>query len=121
MPLAELDPYVLPTLNFVGGETQNLEFNVYLYRSTESFDVSGCTAQFSVKNYTNRSGGPVIAKSMGATGNKLTVTLSISDTIDLSGKYIYQISMKDGQGNADIPKQGLMYIIDNADKDFLRD
>ena len=117
-----MNPYVLPTISFVGGETQILSFNAYFNNSTQPFSVAGCTARFSVVNYLNRFGTPVIIKTMSAASgesNVLTVTLSSSDTLSLSGKYIYQISIKDGSGNADIPKQGLMYITNNIDKDFL--
>lgn len=121
--LCELNPYVLPTLDFVGGATQNLSFNTYFHKSKEPFSLSGCTANFSVISFTNKSGEPIISKSMDTSsgaGNVLTVTLTTSDTIDLCGKYVYQISVKDGSNNADIPKQGLMYITNNINKDFLR-
>ena len=35
------------------------------------------------------------------------------------GKHIYQISIKDINGDIEIPKQGIMYITANIDKGFI--
>ena len=52
--------------------------------------------------------------------NVLYVELKPSDTLDLFGKYIYQITIKDADNNADIPQQGIIYIHNNINKSFLR-
>ncbi len=119
----ELNPYVLPTIDFVGGATEKLSFNTFFRKNKEPFSLSGCTAQFSVISFTNKNGEPIISKAMGTTsgnGNVLTVDLISSDTLEMCGKYIYQITIKDGSNNTEIPKQGLMYITNNIDKNFLR-
>jgi len=50
----------------------------------------------------------------------LAVTLDPLDTVDLCGKYIYQITIKDINGNIEIPKQGILFITNNINKSFIR-
>ena len=52
--------------------------------------------------------------------NVLGVTLDPLDTVDLCGKYIYQITIKDINGNIEIPKQGILFITNNINKSFIR-
>lgn len=52
----------------------------------------------------------------GTYDNVLTVTLSPTETVDLSGKYIYQIIIRDIDGDVEIPKQGILYITNNINK-----
>ena len=120
------NPYTLPDIDFVGGETQNFSFNVYFYANGSPFDVGGCTANFSIVSYNNKTGAPRVSKEMtvaqgaDSTSNVLKVTLSPSDTVDLSGKFIYQITIRDAGGDVEIPKQGIMNIINNINKPFTR-
>ena len=51
--------------------------------------------------------------------NILTVVLDPSDTKDLRGKYIYQITIKDVADLAEIPGQGLLHITNNINKGFI--
>lgn len=120
--------YSLPEIDFVGGSTADLVFNVYGKREDpQPFDLTGCVANFSVIDYVNKTGTPVISKQMSARMNEyntaynvLFVELKPSDTLELFGKYIYQITIKDADNNADIPKQGIIYIHNNINKSFLR-
>ena len=50
--------------------------------------------------------------------NVLKVTLLPSETVDLCGKYIYQITIKDVEDNTE-PKQGIMYIGNNINKGYV--
>ena len=52
--------------------------------------------------------------------NIAKVTLDADDTMELTGKYIYQITVKDRDGMAEIPDQGIMMIANNINKGFLR-
>lgn len=118
----DYDPYALPTIDFVGGETQNLLFNVYSSGGKQPFNLSDCTASFAVVNFTNKTGKPLLTKLMEADNkntNVLRVRLLPSETMDLFGKYIYQITIKDSDGNVEIPKQGLLYITNNINKSFI--
>ena len=77
------NPYTLPTIDFVGGETQDLAFNVYFYRDKKPFSLTGCDCNFSIVSFTNKTGTPILTKQMesifnneGTYDNVLTVTLS---------------------------------------------
>lgn len=116
----------LPTIEFVGGETQDLAFNIYFYRGKKPYSLSGCTANFSIVSFRNKTGEPIVSKEMtsrfchdGSCNNVLTVTLSPTDTINLAGKYIYEIQIKDIDGDVEIPKQGILYITNNINKAFI--
>ena len=120
------NPYVLPTIEFVGGETQELLFNMYFYQGKKPFSMVGCISSFSIVSFNNKNGSPILRKDMtvlenqdGTALNVLSVELTPEETYKLSGKYIYQISIKDVSGNIEIPKQGLMYIINNINKGFI--
>lgn len=120
------NPYVLPTIDFVAGETQDLAFNIYFYKSSKPYNLEDCLATFSVSSYANKSGSAIISKTMdmrpgsSGTNNVLVVTLASKDTVDLSGKYIYQITLQDIDGDVEIPKQGILMITNNIDKKLLR-
>ena len=64
-----IDPYTLPTIDFVGGETQELVFNAYSYQHKRPFSMIGCTANFSVVDFTNKKGTPILTKTMGILEN----------------------------------------------------
>ena len=120
------DPYTLPTIDFVGGETQDLAFHIYFYIDKKPLSLTGCTCSFSIVNFMNKVGVPVLIKPMRAIFNNdntmdnvLTVTLSPPETVQLSGKYIYQISMRDIDGDIEIPKQGILFITNNINKNFI--
>lgn len=121
------EPYTLPTIDFVGGETQDLAFHVYFYKDKKEFSLTGCTCNFSIVSFTNKTGAPILSKPMegiyndaGTSNNVLTVKLLPTDTVDLFGKYIYQIIIKDIDGDVEVPKQGILYITNNINKDFVR-
>ena len=104
-------PYTLPTIDFVGGETQDLMFNVYFYKNHRPFSLTGCSANFAIVSFTNKLGAPILTKPMEAIfnadssiNNVLTVTLEPRETVGLSGKYIYQIQIRDIRGDVEIPK-----------------
>lgn len=120
------DPYTLPTVDFVGGSTQDFAFNAFFFSNRKPFDMTQCTATFSVISYVNKDSSPLISKEMtvdnGADGvaNVLKVTLDAADTVDLAGKYIYQVTVRDNGGGVDIPNQGILRIANNIDKAVAR-
>lgn len=123
----DFNPYTLPTIDFVGGETQDLAFNVFFYKNHQPFSLTGCDCNFSIVSFTNKMGAPILSKQMTAiynddvsADNVLTVTLGPNETVELFGKYIYQIIIKDVNGDAEIPKQGILYITNNINKGFIR-
>lgn len=123
----DYNPYTLPTIDFVGGETQDIVFRVYHYVNNMAFSLNSCTANFSVVGFGDKNGTPYISKEMtvltnddGTLDNILRVTLTSSETVDLSGKFIYQITIKDIGGDVEIPKQGILFIINNINKSFIK-
>lgn len=125
--ICDYSPYTLPTIDFVGGETQSLSFNVYFYKNKQPFSLTGCTCNFSIVSYTNKRGSPILSKQMESafngdvtSDNVLTVTLTPAETVDLCGKYIYQVIIRDVRGDTEIPNQGILYITNNINKSFIR-
>ena len=121
------NPYTLPTIDFVGGSTQDFIFHVYFHSINTPLDLSSCTADFSIISSGNKNGvcrsklmtiGDGDATEDGVVSNVLSVRLEPSDTVDLNGKYIYQITVRDVSGIVEIPDQGIMYITGNINKTF---
>lgn len=116
--------YTLPEVDFVGGSTNEFLFRVYRDdKKTEAADLEGSTANFSLVNFINKNGTPIISKSMTLAQDDdvciLSVTLTSEDTVNLSGKYVYQITIVDSAGRAIIPNQGVMYIHSNINRGLL--
>lgn len=58
--------YTLPQISFVGGETQKLTFSLFKRMGTKSempYDATGATVDFSLINYSNKIGIPILSKS----------------------------------------------------------
>lgn len=117
--------YSLPVLDFVGGSSEQFLFHVYCGDiDQQPYTLAGCTALFSIAHFTNKTGTPLISKEMSiqtgsSDGNILTVKLLPSDTVDLAGKYVYQIMIKDDKNNVDL-QQGVLYIHSNINRTALR-
>ena len=114
----------MPEWNFVGGETQKRTFTIYK-PSGIAYDIPNRTASLAIVDFVNRDSDPVLSKqsSMAVDGDgkscKVAFTLDPSDTVSLFGKYLYQVTIKDGNGNASIPYHGIMVIARNIDRPFL--
>ncbi len=111
--------YTLPEVSFVGGATQTLKYNL-TDENGDAFDLSDCTVDFAIVDYSTRSG--VVSGETSTSNSTVTVTIAAEDTVGLSGKYIYQITIKDSGGEDDefqIPNQGLMYIAGNTHPAFI--
>ena len=104
----------LPTISFIGGEKQDFSISMFL-NNTESYDLSDCTAYFSLAEWINKA-NTVISKTMYVSKNNLSIILESNETIDLSGKYIYQITIKKDTNTLPILCQGVVYITKNIDK-----
>lgn len=114
----------LPSLSFIGGETEELKFRL----CTESgglFNAEGCRAYFSLIQYGNRYGEAIIKKDariLTGEGGKLcyaSVTITPSDTANLFGRYIYQICVINDGGIVDIPGQGICDITKNINPEYV--
>ena len=127
MNACDYNPYELPTITFVGWETRDLAFHIYHYIGKRPYSLSECECTFSLVNFTTKGGKPILSKEMtviydetGTIDNVLTVTLESLESVNLFGKYIYQITIQDRDGEVEIPSQGIMYITNNIDKGIIR-
>ena len=127
MNACDYNPYELPTITFVGGETRDLAFHIYHYIGKRPYSLSECECTFSLVNFTTKGGKPILSKEMtviydetGTIDNVLTVTLESLESVNLFGKYIYQITIQDRDGEVEIPSQGMKYNTNNIDKGIIR-
>lgn len=116
--------YELPEIQFIGGETHDLRFRLFT-QTGKLFNASGCSATFSVVQSTNRTGTPVISKSMDVIADDdgveciVAVTLLPEETKNLRGKHIYQITIRDMFDEVEIPSQGILGIVLNIDRQVI--
>ena len=118
-------PFTLPTVDLIGGSFRSLTFNTFADSKSSPYDIRGCIAYFSVSPYINPESGPIIPRRRMDAGTVsssegeikaayLTVRLSASDTMNLQGKYIYQIAIVNPSGDQDI-SQGILFVFRNVD------
>jgi len=120
--------YSLPEIRFVGGSSENLQFNLYYDENDpKPFNLFGGEANFSIVHFINKNSTPLVSKGMEigmndaeTHHNVLRVSLEPADTVDLFGKFVYQITLKDIDGDIDIPHQGIINIYNNIDKGFIK-
>ena len=121
------DIYTLPEVVFVSGQSLTLRWRLWTVKNVP-FNADGCTGNFSVVDYSDKTGDPLITKllqffiGVDETGAKniASVDLIPDDTLGLYGKYIYQITIKDIDGEAEIPNQGFLLISHNINESFLK-
>ena len=118
--------FTLPEINFVGGETQRLEFNLK-DANGDVFDADGTTSNFAICSYSNKTDEPLLEYTpylnvdSGGVKSVLDVTIPKQDTKDLFGKFIYQLTVIDVTGASAIPNQGIMNISKNINKSFIEE
>ena len=72
--------------------------------------------------YSDKFGKPALSiactSDIGSEGfeNVACLTLATGDTVGLHGKYIYQITIVDMTGEAEIPGQGIFFVSHNIDR-----
>lgn len=116
--------YTLPELTFVGGKTQELRFNLK-DTNGEPYNASGSTINFSICDYSYKTGAPILSLAPALIADEngiadsLYVTITSEDTLNLFGKYIYQITIIDISGRVEIPNQGIMNITKNINTSFI--
>lgn len=121
--------FTLPTVYFVGGGTEELIIHTYGRNTKREFNLTGCDCQFALMEYTSKDskiGTPLFSKTMSVDyGTEkgvysiMRVTLLPEDTVELHGKFIYQISIRDIYSDLEPPQQGIFYIYNNIDKSFV--
>lgn len=118
--------YNLPEWRLIGGSTQQRSF-VMRGEDGYEYDLTNAQAQIAFVDYMNRRSSPVLVKPASIIVNPETgrtscvlVELAAIDTINMAGKYIYQISIKTATGGVAVPSQGIAYVSENIDKTFVR-
>lgn len=114
----------LPDWTFVGGETQEYEF---ILRSENGgyYDIPGAMSSLAVAEFTNpsnvvlRKEAPIVSN--GTYHCLVSFALDPVDTVNLYGKHIYQITIRTASGTVTVPQRGRMYIVENIDKDGIRE
>ena len=121
------DIYTLPEVVFVSGQSNTLRWRLYT-QAKVPFNADGCTGNFAVVDYSDKTGETLISKALtfsvgdDETGvkNVASVDLEPKDTLGMRGKYIYQITIRDIDGEAEIPNQGFLLISHNINESFLK-
>lgn len=122
------DIYSLPEVTFVAGQSNTLHWRLFMEQNVP-FNADGCTGNFALVDYSDKyNTEPLVSKSLSfsvgddGTGvkNVGSVDLLPNDTLGLYGKYIYQITIKDIDGEVEIPNQGIINIFHNINESFLK-
>lgn len=121
------DIYTLPEVVFVSGQSNTLRWRLFT-PTKRPFNADACIGNFAVVDYSDQTGDPLISKPLefvvgdDETGvkNVAVVDLEPDDTLGLHGKYIYQITIKDVDGEVEIPNQGFLQITHNINEGFLK-
>lgn len=122
------DVYSMPEVMFVAGQSNTLRWRLFTEQNVP-FNADGCTGNFALVDYSDKyNTEPLISKPLSfsigdnETGAKniATVDLVPNDTLGLYGKYIYQITIRDIDGEVEIPNQGIINIFHNINESFLK-
>ena len=114
-------PFKLSDITFIGGDYQEILFHIHDNDRGGLMDIENLQLIFSVVDYQNRYGTPIISKPCEMSTNDPTAFSAIllpEETKDLADKYIYQITIKapnDKQKNF----QGVMTIDKNINPDMI--
>ena len=114
----------LPDWEFVGGSSQGRSFTL-VSQNGQNFDLPGAVASLSIVSYVNPDSKPALTKQVdvepGEDGEhcEVAIQLSPAETQQLIGRYVYQLSIKDANGNIAIPQHGKMVVTRNLDQAFL--
>ena len=116
--------YTLPELTFVAGDVQELSFRL-LERDKSLYNANHCEGNFAICNYSNKIGTPLVSiQPTFISGEEADykyifhVVIPTWDTIDLYGKYIYQLTIKDDTGRYEVPNHGIMNITRNINQPY---
>lgn len=106
-------------LSFTIGETQMLVFHLK-NEAGHPYDATGCTAHFVIADYINANMAPYVSLSVEIKQDLAIVTIGSADTRSMQpSKYSYQLTLKDADGNVEVPSQGHLFLRNNHDRQFL--
>jgi hypothetical protein len=116
--------YTLPEISMVGGATREIRFRLRTPQGLP-YDADGAAADFSVCNFSNKNGFPLFSLTPEALPDEnglqsvLAVTLTSAVTVNLFGKYVYQLTVVDAFDRVEIPNFGLLYVSRNIHQTYL--
>lgn len=89
-------PFLLEEFNIIGGDYQEIYFNVSDIDTGIALSIQDLTLNFSLVEYKNRYGLPLLNRNCEINADKTAFVMFLypEDTRDLSGKYIYQVSIQ---------------------------
>jgi hypothetical protein len=119
--------YTLPEISFVAGERQEIVMNLWTPKpNSYPFNANSCVVNFSVIDYSNKIGEALISKICPIRVNEDNIPciavaeLMPIETVAMYGKYVYQVSIMDSNGDTEIPNQGIMYVAKNINQAFIQ-
>lgn len=110
----------LPEQHMTAGDSKNIEIQIY-NRKGKPVDATGMKARISISDYVNLNMSPFVTKNCSViprTGEQMAVlfvSLAPADTLNLCGKYVYQITGKDADSDFGV-MNGILVIHPNRDK-----
>jgi len=112
----------LPDISFIGGTYKEFIYEVEHADTLERINIENATCVLTIKSYTNRGSSPALVKN-GAVykepddefAYRFRFIIDSVDTINLDGKYFYQIDIVDEDGDTTVA-QGLMFIRRNINR-----
>lgn len=76
---------------------------------------------FSMIGYSSQYGSPLVSKQFQIVNGGITININATDTLTLSGKYVYQITTMISRDADSINcRQGLCFVNRNIDTDYIR-
>lgn len=88
--------YSLPTIEMIAGDTCPFEFHV---QSSSRLNITSgtCSAYFSISEYINSGNNPIVTATQSNIRNgNLVFDVSPAQTVNLHGKYVYQLMLSNG-------------------------
>lgn len=117
--MCKLDP--VPKIVEVGGGDIDIDFQLK-NDDGSAFSAEGCVIRLSISDWLYRSAALLVYEAtLSADSNGIMSVASFHipgyDTADMSGAYVYQISIKDYLGNYESPIQGKLVLLKNNNPD----
>jgi len=112
-------PFKLESINIVGGDSQELLFHIFDEDSSSYMDSEHIEVHFSLLDYQNRYGTPLISRACEVSPTDNTAFIAVlqsEDTKNFADKFIYQVTVK-APNNKQKSFQGIMTIDRNIDPD----
>lgn len=108
--------FTLNDIDIIGGDYREILIRINDIDSGEILDITNLSVNFALVSYVDRNGSPILSKNLEISpvdSSAFILTLLPNDTVNLNGKYIYQISVKANDTKKVESFQGVMTIDKN--------